>query len=160
MNGVSRRRAYTLAELAATFAVLGLITVLLAVSTGGSERAGRDAQAQIALEGLVGAQLLRHDTFGSFADDPAVLTGMLAQYEFTTALDPSTSGTEISVTAGDNATGEFFAAAALGDSGACYTVKVYEASVAVDDERRVYLDAEPGACTGSFAVTTGGGDSW
>jgi prepilin-type N-terminal cleavage/methylation domain-containing protein len=156
---LSTLRGFTLAEISATLVVVGLISLLAAVSLRGTQDAGRDTQAKNALVSFSGAQALRFDTLGSFAATTSEAVSIISTYSFVDGASPSTTDKEISITTGSSDSEDFFAAAVLAASGRCYTVKIFEASSSVQDIRRVF-DKDTVVCNGATASSNFGGQSW
>lgn len=153
-------RAYTLFELVAVVVVVSLLALLASMALSTPDTMSRQARAEVALDGLRAAQMLRYDTFGQFSSDPSTLQDMLAGYSFVANTAASSSPNEISVVVSTADGLDVFAAAVITDRGVCYTVKSFEPSSSTPDVSLVHTALDPASCTGSYALSASTGGSW
>lgn len=160
MRTTSQLRAYTMLEVAATLAVVAILSIMVYGVNQGVERTGVETQSRRGLVALVSAQGLRHDTVGSFASSIADLEETLVNYSYVSGSSPSTSDTELSVSTATVGGEDVVAVAVLSARGRCFTMRSYEPGSSQEDAKRVF-EADAGvSCTGQFALTSSGGNSW
>ncbi len=147
-------------EVAATLAVVAILSILVYGVNQGVERTGVETQARRGVVALVSAQWLRHDTVGSFASSISDLEETLVNYTYVSGSSPSTSDTELSVATTTIGGEDVVAVAVLSARGRCFTMRSYEPGSSQQDSKRVF-DVDAGvSCTGQFALSSSGGNAW
>jgi prepilin-type N-terminal cleavage/methylation domain-containing protein len=160
--GRRRRRCFTMLELIVVVVVMGSVALIAAAASAGARNVARDAPARSLLAMVVGAQQLRFDTYGAYAETPSALDSLLANTEATLHVGPNSSQGPADVVMAIDTSGDYavLGAAVVGASGECFTWRSEEAASGVNDDKRVYAVSSDATCNGELALTPTGGSLW
>jgi type II secretory pathway pseudopilin PulG len=166
MRSPRRRRAYTLMEGLAVFALIGVISGAAVFSMRGGQTNGSDRRTQASVDAALDAAGIARETEGVFPGRAMSLAEVLAgRVQLIDAPAPATSAGAVSVHL--DPTSDLVAAAALGPDGACWMAR-WRPSASGATPLRAYGIAPAGAttpCRGDTAAAVldpseGRGERW